>query len=249
MTRNPSTGSIASVISSICDAVHEMAESEEPEAGLRQLTQALGGLGRDSDEAVAAAEIGEGPLENSFQAIKDLARAQAAMAGDDVARAVTFINSASDHLAAAARAVRLAGPESEPVDASMSRAPVQLSVSEALRVPNEDAISDSLRNLLDRSESEAFVIFVDARTGKLCQFIGSKNGPLLLDLPFASLTDEERARARLFLSANGYESTEGGEGFSVELDRDIDAGTRLAMGAFRHVYLADADFSLKIEEN
>lgn len=249
MTEFPSIRSIADVIAVICDAIRMLAASDDSEAGLDRLDEALAGLEQAPNESRKGNFTGSGPLEHGLAAIKELSRAQVALAHDEIERAESYIQSAGHQLAAAAHIVRAAAEPAERVVGEASPGPVQLSVSEALRVPNREAISDSLRNLLERSEAEAFVIFVDARTGNFCQFIGSQKGPLLLDLPFSSLSDAERRRARRFFAECGYERVEGEEGFLVELGRDIGEGTKLAVGTFKNVYRADPDFSLKIEEN
>ena len=245
----PSTRTIADVITVICDAIRMLAASDDSEAGLDRLNEALAALKRGADNSTEGEEGTVGSLECGLAAIKELSRAQAALADEDVERAEAYVQSAGNHLTAAARFVRVAAGTADTAVGESSPGPVQLSVSEALRVPNREAISDSLRNLLERSEAQAFVILVDARTGNFCQFIGSKNDPLLLDLPFTSLTGDERRRARVFFAENGYERVEGDEGFLIELGRDIGEGTKLAVGTFKNVYRADPDFSLKIEEN
>ena len=249
MTEFPSSRTIADVISLVCDGIRMLAASDDSEEGLEHLNEALAALRRGTDQSREGVGGVVGPLAYGLAAIKELSRAQAALANEDVERAEASIQSAGNYLAAAASIARTAVDTVDAVVGESSPGPVQLSVSEALRVPNREAISDSLRNLLERSEAQAFVIFLDARTGNFCQFIGSKNGPLLLDLPFSSLTGDERRRARLFFAENGYERVEGDEGFLIELGRDIGEGTKLAVGTFRNVYRADPDFSLKIEEN
>ncbi len=248
MSATHPAGGIAGIIVVICDAVRAMALNEDPEIGLDRLSEALAAMGRATDDD-AAEDPEQGPFDNSLAAIRDLARAQDALLGENARHAEMLVNSAADRLAAAARALRRSRSGVVTNTVSNHAASVQLSVSEALRVPNEEAISDSLRNLMARNEAHAFVIFVDAHTGNFCQFIGSKNGPLVLDLPFTSLNDEEKDRARRYFSDEGYDDVEGREGFSVQVDRDLQAGTELALGTFTQVFRADPNFSLKIEEN
>lgn len=243
-----SVGGISALVVEICDAVRSFVEEDDLETGLIRLSEALAGLGRTPDEGPGVVSA-KSPVDHALTALVELAKAQEALLQDDARRADLLIRAAADHLAAAVRTVQRSQRAAGTGENGDHGAPVQLSVSEALRVPNEEAISDSLRNLLARSESQAFVIFVDARTGNFCQFIGSKNAPLLLDLPYTSLDEEERGRARRFFGDQGYEDVEGDEGFSVNVGRDVQAGTALALGTFTKVYRADPNFSLKIEEN
>lgn len=240
----PSAGHLSGVIAAVCDAVRAFATEDDADVALARVREALAGLGRSLGESQPRMEE-EDPLLGMLAAIKDLARAQELLATSDPGRAEPDMDTAADRLAAAAHAIE----HMQPDGSGSETASIQFSVSEALRIPNEEAIATALENLLDRSESEAFVIFVDAHSGNFVQFIGSKSGPLFLDLPFTSLDEPEAARARVFFEKNGFVDVEGEEGFSVGVGRNVRAGTDLALGIFKHVYRADPDFSLKIEEN
>lgn len=244
MPQTPSTGLLAGVIAAVCDAVRAFAIDDDTDETLKRIREALAALGRRPEPAERASEE-ESPLIGMLAAVKDLARAQEILAESSAPLAESTVETAADRLEMAAAAIEMMKPNGH----TLSGTSVQLSVSEALRIPNEEAIANALENLLNRSESEAFLIFVDARSGNVVQFIGSKEGPLFLDLPFASLEEEEIERARAYVEKNGFSDAEGEEGFSIGLGRDVEAGTKLALGVFQHVYRADPDFSLKIEEN
>ena len=244
MPSSPSRRHLAGVVAAICDAIRAFAIDDDSDQALTRIREALAALGRGPDLPERAPDD-ESPLVSMLAAVKDLARAQEILAGPAADLAETVIAAAADRLETAAAAIEMMKPNG----LGSSGTSVQLSVSEALRIPNEEAIANALENLLNRSESEAFVIFVDARSGNVVQFIGSKGGPLFLDLPFASLGEEEIRRASAYFEEKGFADAEGEEGFSVGLERDVEAGTSLALGVFQHVYHADPDFSLKIEEN
>ncbi len=242
----PSLSSVhfADVVAAVCDAVRAYAIDDEADEALKRIREALTALGRTPKPAVRPSED-ESPLIGMLAAVKDLARAQESVSSSNSEHAESAASDAADRLEIAAAAIEMMRPNGR----SSTTTSVQLSVSEALREPNEEAIANALENLLSRSETAAFVIFVDARSGNVVQFIGSKGGPLFLDLPFASLEEDERQRASAYFEENGFPGAEGDEGFSVGLGRDLEAGTNLALDVFKYVYRADPDFSLKIEEN
>ncbi len=244
MRSPPSAGHLAGVVAAVCDAIRAFAIEDDLDEVLKRIREALAALGRRREIAERALDE-ESPLIGMLAAVKELARAQEVLAGPNADLAETAVTAAADRLEAAAAAIEMMKPNGQ----RSSGKAVQLSVSEALRIPNEEAVAITLENLLNRSETEAFVIFVDARSGNVVQFIGSKGGPLFLDLPFASLGEDELERARTYFVENGYADAEEEEGFSVGLGNDVEAGTKLVLGVFQHVYRADPDFSLKIEEN
>lgn len=235
---------LADVQAVVCDAIHELLLGEDAEGGLRRLDEAAATLGGSDRSAPERATDPDG-LAAALRAVKHLGRAMEDFAADAAGRGEMEIDSAVEALQTARRFLGSAYGS----DGPSSSGPVQMSVAEALRVPNEQAIADALRDLLERSGPQAFVIFLDARSGNFVQFIGSKKEPLVLDLPFTSLSDEEMQRASYYFKGLGFEDAEGEESFSVTLDQDVQQATQLAAGVFHSVYQSEPDFSLKIEEN
>lgn len=243
------TKRLANTLTTTCDAIYELITEDEYSGAIRRLEEAavgLGGEGAVEDtgdrDAVAAA----------LRAVKHLSSAMEALAADAVSRAEMETASAASALRSAVRILRSS------IEDGGGESPVQMSVAEALRVPTEEALHDALENLLNRTESGAFVIFVDAHTGNFIQFFGSKEEPLVLDLSTAKLSDAEMERAVELFAAEGIDYAGGDDGrphageeesFSVNLGRDPDRATELALRIFSGVYGSTSDFTLKIEEN
>lgn len=241
MSISISARQISDVISVICDAVHKLAIEDDAAGAIRRLEEAAGGL---HFEITSRESEGDG-LSHALRAVKTLAHALEALADDRVDLVEMHVRSAVDALSAAVHRLNSSYGEFAPGRDNA----VQFSVSEALRIPNEDAIRDALRDLALRSEPEAFLIFLDADTGNFVQVTGSKSKPLVLEIPLSSLTDEEISRAEDFFESAGYRGARGEESYSATLDQDADGGARLAMDIFSTVHRSREDFSLKIEEN
>ncbi len=88
-----------------------------------------------------------------------------------------------------------------------------------------------------------FVIFEEKSTGKFVQFAGSSQEPLILDLPWQTLSEDEKVRARTVLAPHG--GTEGEHGFQLNLDRDADRAAQITMEVFRDVYQIAEPLELK----
>lgn len=242
------TGGISDLIVVISDAVRSFVDEDDPVSGLEHLNEALARLDHPPGERLTE-RTGDRFVDLALAAIIELSKAQDARLEKDDSRSDRHFRNAVGHVLAARDLIQRSITGSGSEGASDHGASVQLSVTEALRVPNEEAITDSLTDLLSRTEEHAFVIFVDAGTGRFCQFIGSRGSPLFLDLPTSSLTSEERTCARRVLAELGYADVEERDGFVVNVGSDVDAGTALALAIFAKVFRSDSDFSLKIEEN
>ena len=241
MSISISARQISDVISVVCDAVYKLAIEDDSAGAIRRLEEAAGGLHL---EITNRESEGDG-LSHVLRAVKTLAHALEALADDRMDLVEMHVRSAVDALSAAVHRLKSSYGEFAPVRGNA----VQFSVSEALRIPNEDAIRDALRDLALRSEPEAFLIFLDADTGNFVQVTGSKSKPLVLEIPLSSLSDEEIARAEEFFDDAGYADARGEESFSATLDQGADGGASLAMDIFSNVLHSREDFSLKIEEN
>ena len=68
-------------------------------------------------------------------------------------------------------------------------------------------VRDALTRLLTRP-SGAFVIIEDPQSGKFVQFAGSKDEPLLLDLPSQTLSPDEMTKAKAVFAEFGYPGPE-----------------------------------------
>ena len=240
---------LADALADVCDAVYDIVAEEDYGRAARRLERALGRLEQKDGRTVS---VDENVVASALRAVKHLGRALEAAATGDIGRAEAEATSAAGALRNAIRKLRVT---ESPVESKPS---VQLSVNEALSVPNEEAVQTALENLLHRSESGAFVMFVDSHTGNIIQFLGSKERELVLDLPTADLSEEERQRAAKLFAAEGIHHAEeddaryqaGAEdAFSVNLGRDPKWAAALALRIFTEVYGSPSDFTLKIEGN
>jgi hypothetical protein len=238
-----STRQITNVISVVCDAVHRLVVEDDAAGAIRRLEEAAAGLHAELSERDAE---GDG-LTHALRAVKTLAHVMEHLADENIDLAEVQIRAAVDAISAAVHRIRSAyGDERSPGGKSAS---VQMSVNEASRVPNAEAISDALENLMSRTEPDAFVIFVNADTGHFVQFIGSRGRALVLEMPISSLGEDLIARAEEFFRRRGAAGARGEESFSVALGEDVRIGTSFALGILEQVYRSGPNFPLKIEEN
>lgn len=240
---------LADTLAEVCDAVYDIVAEQDYAGAARRLETALGRLEHKDEGAVS---VDEDAVASSLLAVKHLGRALEAAGTGEIGRAEAETASAAAALRRAIRKLRATESPSE------GNPPVQLSVTESLSVPNEEAVQSALENLLHRSEIGAFVMFVDSHTGNIIQFLGSKERELILDLPTADLSEEERQRAVELFAAEGIDHAEvddaknqaGAEdAFSVNLGRDPKRAAALALRIFADVYGSSSDFTLKIEGN
>lgn len=261
MPESTSIRQATDALSVVCDAVYVLAANDDVSGAVRRLEEAAanieaGGRRRSPDASDTDA------LAAALRGVKHLNRAVEALASEAVDRGEMELQSAAAALRSAIRMLRSiddAGAGRDPSSANAeSEATVQMSVSEALRVPNEEAVRDALRNLLNRTERGAFVIFADAHSGNFIQCFGSKGEPLVLNLPISDLSDDEKRRALQLFGARDEraaseedddDETGGDESFSVNLGRDPSRAAELALATFSRVYGSKPDFTLKIEEN
>ncbi|MCE9556507.1 MAG: hypothetical protein K8T91_24420 [Planctomycetes bacterium] len=124
------------------------------------------------------------------------------------------------------------------------------------------AISKSLRALLTRTNSDAFVI-IEEPMGNVVQFIGSRSEPLVIDVPTEALSREAKDHAqRLFTSLGGrffenqpmYDRVGGTivgtrEVFQMELNTDVRHATNVALRVLREVFRLPDTARLIITEN
>lgn len=133
------------------------------------------------------------------------------------------------------------------------------------RKPQAESHSDVIRAALVRllsRPSGAFLIVEDVRSSKFVQFAGSKEEPLLLDLPSQTLSPDEMTKAKVVFSDLGYSGPETHEtrefpggppageqtSFMVKFERDIDKATALAVAILDLVYGLDENAKLKLTE-
>ena len=121
-------------------------------------------------------------------------------------------------------------------------------------------IEETLNRLLARGEG-AFVVCEDRPSGKFVQFAGSRDEPLVLDLPVQQLSADELERAEIFFRELGvsyeewpvFDQPDGQEvgaqgGFQLELGQDTRRGADLTLRLFTEVFQR-SDLSLVIEES
>lgn len=108
-----------------------------------------------------------------------------------------------------------------------------------MNADNRMRVEQGLRALMQADEG-AFVVVEHAASGKFVQCMGSREEPLVLDLPRQTLSpaDYERAK-RLFDSLDG--ASESDVGFTVECGRDVDRAAEIVMRVFREIYDLAAD--------
>ena len=129
---------------------------------------------------------------------------------------------------------------------------------------NQTRITNALTALLQRRNSDAFVILEEKSTGKFVQFAGSSEEPLLLDLPFQALTKQEIKKAISALKEFGAGSpqeydvytdenmeTVAGRQTSLQayFGQDTYRAAQASMTIFEQVYGLPRNFALNIEEN
>jgi len=115
---------------------------------------------------------------------------------------------------------------------------------------NTTAIKTALESLLVQAdEARAFAIIEHSDSGKFVQFAGSLSSPLLLDLPWQTLSEAEFYRAVVFFRRLGiappeYELFDGPLGkpvakqvtFQFQL-RSVEVATEIAIAIFAEIYL------------
>ena len=117
-------------------------------------------------------------------------------------------------------------------------------------------VRDALTRLLTRPVG-AFVIIKEPQTGKFVQFAGSKDEPLLLDLP--SLSPDEIARVKALCAELGYPDPEtyetpeypGGppsDELMLKFGTDVDKAAEAAVAVLHQVYGFDEQTKLKLTE-
>ena len=126
---------------------------------------------------------------------------------------------------------------------------------------NTTAIKTALESLLvEADEARAFVIIEHSDSGKFVQFAGSLSNPLLLDLPWQTLSEAEFYRAVVFFRRRGiapaeYELFDGPLGkpvteqvtFQFQL-RSVEAATEIAIAVFAEIYLlADCQLLVNVD--
>lgn len=129
------------------------------------------------------------------------------------------------------------------------------------RKMKQQQVFDALTRLCRRHNSDAFVIFADAKSEKYVQFAGDR-GKLILDLPSQTLNTSEMDRAKSYFEKLGENLKEdklytepGGipagtmHKFSMELGNDVERATSITIDAFFTIYQFPPEFELKISEN
>lgn len=126
---------------------------------------------------------------------------------------------------------------------------------------HEKLVRASLERLLSRPRG-AFTIIEETMSGKFVQFAGSKEEPLLLDLPSPTLSSKEMEKAKSVFAELGYSGPEthqtqeypGGPTagevttFMVKFDQDVDKATELVLAILHRVYGFDENAKLKFKE-
>ena len=126
----------------------------------------------------------------------------------------------------------------------------------------QERIEAALERLIDRDVADAFVILEDRSSGQFVQFAGGTDRGLLFDLPLQALNPEEKQRTVALLALYDipletgllYDRPGGRpvgihQSFQVDLERDVERATVLALRVFQTVYQVGADFPLEITEH
>ena len=117
-------------------------------------------------------------------------------------------------------------------------------------------VRDSLTRLLTRPLG-AFVIIEEPQSGKFVQFAGSKDEPLLLDLPSQALSPDEMTKVKSVFAELGYPDPETYEtawypgelpNILVRFGTDVDKAAEAAVAVLHRVYGLDEHTKLKLTE-
>lgn len=132
------------------------------------------------------------------------------------------------------------------------------------KVGDVDTIEKAFLALLDAEDEQAFLIFEDAATGAhFVQFAGAKTVDLMLDLPIAHFSEDEKVRAEAFFATYGVTAPEVVTGhylddsghrssavtmevYQLDLGRDAGKAAEIVHGIFKEVYRFPEDADLKI---
>lgn len=124
-----------------------------------------------------------------------------------------------------------------------------------------DTIKAALTRLLERPEG-AFLIVEESESGRFVQFAGSRDEPLMLDLPLQTLAAEEVTKAKAVFAELGYPgaipapgdsdagAAAGGawQSATVPFDDDVDGAAKLAVAVLHRVYGFDETAKLELTE-
>ena len=109
-------------------------------------------------------------------------------------------------------------------------------------------IRTAITKLMTRNNEDAFVMFHDASSKKYIQFSGGQSSPIVMDLPFISLSSGEFLRARVVLSNYPLEIDES-PAFKIDCGKKVDLAIELCLRVFQYVQNLEPDFSILITEN
>lgn len=124
-----------------------------------------------------------------------------------------------------------------------------------------DTIKAAIVRMLERPEG-AFLIVEEPDSGKFVQFVGSRDEPLLLDLPLQTLSPEEATKARAVFVELGYPDAIPAQGdpdagdpansqwqsATVSFGDDVDGAAKLAVAVLHDVYGFDETVKLELTE-
>lgn len=128
---------------------------------------------------------------------------------------------------------------------------------------NQKEIKTSLSSLLNRDNSDAFVIIEEPNSGKFVQFSGNSNEELNFSLPAQQMNEKELLKAKELLKNYGIQlefmelftddSTKSPAGglneFSKKINNDIEQAVELVSLVMIDVFGFKANTELKIIEN
>ena len=128
---------------------------------------------------------------------------------------------------------------------------------------NRLTITRALAALLERRYKRAFVVFEERLSGKFVQFVGSREGTMLLDLPRRILDEAETARAKQLFDDLGVDNpvevdlidprtekvVDKRLTFQMALGKDVKLAADVAVRIFTQVYGFPGNFELIVAKN
>jgi hypothetical protein len=118
-------------------------------------------------------------------------------------------------------------------------------------------IKSALESLVCQPQGDStFVVVAHPPSGKFVQFVGSASSPVMLDLPWQTMSEQEFYRAVKYFKQWGVAGQEYpvldqpggmpvGDQFTFQMTfRSMDTAVEVAWGVFQHVYQLPQDCSL-----
>lgn len=151
-----------------------------------------------------------------------------------------------------------------PVEADVSAAGVSAAGAPAVAyspdwLDKATRMAALLEGLLNQADPRSVLSFSDPVSGNLVRFVGGE-GKVFLDIPGEALGSRRMKRAEAFFAGQGIEKditeiyqdgelTESRETFGLDLGKDIERATQIALDIFSQVYGLPDDFLLNVRHS